>query len=40
VLVCGKPGEGVRVTVAEREANDAFAELAGKFGSGGAHERP
>jgi histidinol-phosphate aminotransferase len=33
VLVCGKPGEGVRVTVAEREANDAFAELAGKFGS-------
>lgn len=31
VLVCGKPGEGVRVTVAEREANDAFALLAGKF---------
>lgn len=34
VLVCGKPGEGVRVTVAEREANDAFVELAGKFGAG------
>ncbi|RLL65966.1 aminotransferase class I/II-fold pyridoxal phosphate-dependent enzyme [Streptomyces sp. Z26] len=31
VMVCGKPGEGVRVTVAEREANDAFAALAADF---------
>ncbi|WP_240969259.1 aminotransferase class I/II-fold pyridoxal phosphate-dependent enzyme [Streptomyces sp. HNM0575] len=38
VLVCGKPGEGVRVTVAEREANDAFAELAGKFGGERPHD--
>jgi histidinol-phosphate aminotransferase len=30
VVVCGKPGEGVRVTVADREANDAFAALAAK----------
>ncbi|WP_314174668.1 aminotransferase class I/II-fold pyridoxal phosphate-dependent enzyme [Streptomyces winkii] len=36
VLVCGKPGEGIRVTVADREGNDAFAELAGKFGEGAA----
>ncbi|OEV14143.1 histidinol-phosphate transaminase [Streptomyces nanshensis] len=35
VLVCGKPGEGIRVTVGDREANDAVAELAGKFGTGG-----
>jgi histidinol-phosphate aminotransferase len=31
VLVCGKPGEGVRVTIAEPAANDAFAQLAAKF---------
>lgn len=31
VLVCGKPGEGIRVTIAEREANDDFAELAAAF---------
>ncbi|MBP8539081.1 aminotransferase class I/II-fold pyridoxal phosphate-dependent enzyme [Streptomyces sp. MK37H] len=31
VVVCGKPGEGIRVTVAEPEANQAFAELAGKY---------
>ncbi|MFC4494288.1 aminotransferase class I/II-fold pyridoxal phosphate-dependent enzyme [Streptomyces ovatisporus] len=31
VLVCGKPGEGVRVTIGGREADDAFAELAGKW---------
>jgi histidinol-phosphate aminotransferase len=36
VLVCGKPGEGIRVTVGDREANDAVADLAGKFGTGGA----
>ncbi|MFI0817316.1 aminotransferase class I/II-fold pyridoxal phosphate-dependent enzyme [Streptomyces sp. NPDC021098] len=30
VLVCGKPGEGVRVTIAEPAANDAFALLAAK----------
>ncbi|MFG2196433.1 aminotransferase class I/II-fold pyridoxal phosphate-dependent enzyme [Streptomyces sp. NPDC048639] len=34
VLVCGKPGEGVRVTVAEPEANAAFATLAGRFRKG------
>lgn len=33
VLVCGKPGEGVRVTIAETAANDAFLRVAGKFGS-------
>lgn len=32
VLVCGKPGEGIRVTVGDREANDAVVDLAGKFG--------
>lgn len=32
VLVCGKPGEGIRVTVGDREANDALVDLAGKFG--------
>ncbi|MFF1417767.1 aminotransferase class I/II-fold pyridoxal phosphate-dependent enzyme [Streptomyces sp. NPDC058280] len=31
VVVCGKPGQGVRVTIAERAANDAFAELAAAF---------
>ncbi|WP_234365389.1 aminotransferase class I/II-fold pyridoxal phosphate-dependent enzyme [Streptomyces sp. RTd22] len=31
VLVCGKPGEGVRVTIAEAAANDAFALLAAKL---------
>lgn len=31
VLVCGKPGEGVRVTVAEPAANDAFIQLATAF---------
>lgn len=30
VLVCGRPDEGVRVTVGRREANDAFVQLAGK----------
>jgi histidinol-phosphate aminotransferase len=33
VLVCGKPGEGVRVTIGEAAANDAFLRAAGKFGS-------
>ncbi len=28
VVVCGKPGEGIRVTLADRAANDAFAALA------------
>jgi histidinol-phosphate aminotransferase len=37
VVVCGKPGEGIRVTIASREANEAFAELAAKYeGVGGA----
>lgn len=36
VVVCGKPGEGVRVTLAEPEANDAFAALAAAFRSGAA----
>ncbi|GAA2361070.1 aminotransferase class I/II-fold pyridoxal phosphate-dependent enzyme [Streptomyces cuspidosporus] len=31
VVVCGKPGEGVRVTVAEPEANEAFRQLAAKY---------
>jgi histidinol-phosphate aminotransferase len=31
VLICGKPGEGVRVTIAERAADDAFLRLAGEF---------
>ncbi|MGW7519845.1 aminotransferase class I/II-fold pyridoxal phosphate-dependent enzyme [Streptomyces sp. NPDC054796] len=31
VVVCGKPGEGVRVTIAERAANDAFATLAADY---------
>jgi histidinol-phosphate aminotransferase len=31
IMICGKPGEGIRVTIAEREANDAFAALAAEF---------
>ncbi|NSC20080.1 aminotransferase class I/II-fold pyridoxal phosphate-dependent enzyme [Streptomyces albus subsp. chlorinus] len=31
ILVCGKPGEGLRVTLAERAANDAFAARAAAF---------
>ncbi|MFD2420125.1 aminotransferase class I/II-fold pyridoxal phosphate-dependent enzyme [Amycolatopsis pigmentata] len=31
VVVCGKPGEGVRVTIAEKAANDAFVDAAGRF---------
>ncbi|MDI5967258.1 aminotransferase class I/II-fold pyridoxal phosphate-dependent enzyme [Streptomyces sp. SL13] len=36
VLVCGKPGEGIRVTVSSPEANDAFAALAAAFRQGTA----
>lgn len=28
VLICGKPGEGLRITIADRAGNDAFAALA------------
>ncbi|MFG2525979.1 aminotransferase class I/II-fold pyridoxal phosphate-dependent enzyme [Streptomyces sp. NPDC048527] len=31
IMICGKPGDGIRVTIAEREANDAFAALAADF---------
>jgi histidinol-phosphate aminotransferase len=34
VMICGKPGEGVRVTLAEPAANDAFAALAAEFRTG------
>ncbi|WP_326692475.1 aminotransferase class I/II-fold pyridoxal phosphate-dependent enzyme [Streptomyces sp. NBC_01795] len=34
VMICGKPGEGIRVTIAEREANNAFAALAAEFRTG------